>query len=106
MPIEFREKQNVSMYELLRESGYFEKPTQITEEMLEIYFNKNPELIKAWLQESEDTRSSPAWYFKKGMFFRWHVGIYPGNEKQSFSSQSKACAYYVKKYIENICESQ
>ena len=106
MPKDFRDRGNISMVGLLEESGYLESSDKITEEALEDYFKENNELIEDWLLESMDTRSSPAWYFKSPTDHtradNWTVGFYPDGDIYKFNEGYKACAFYVKRFLEKL----
>ena len=94
------------MIGLLEESGYLEEPYKITEQVLEIYFKENNDLIDYWLLESIDTRTSPAWYFKSPTDHpetdNWTVGFYPDGDVFGFNEGYVACAFYVKRFLENL----
>ena len=87
MPLACRERGDVSMADLLAESGYTDCPDDITEGDLEKHIREHPDLIQLWLVESEDQRCTPAWYLKapaEGSPARgWVVGFYPGGSASS-----------------------
>ena len=105
--LQFKMRGNISMIELLMESGYLENYPQITEEHLTEYFRDHQELIEPWLIESVDNRSGKGWYIEEqeGSFIRrksWIVGYYPGNDKHTFKNEAEACGFFVKKWAEQI----
>jgi len=102
---EFRRRKDISMYQLLKDSKYIEMPDTVSEESIENYLKKHPALVDSWLQESEDQRTSPAWYFieHNGLFKKkWIVGYHPDGEKYKFKDKIEACAFYVFKTIQCI----
>lgn len=92
------------MVTLLKESGYLRIAESITEHLLQEYFEQHPDLINAWLRNSEDTRSSPNWYFSKptGPSKQWVVGFFPDGTTHRFHEEAEACAFYVKRYLEKL----
>lgn len=104
MPRDFQERGDVSMVTLLKESGYTQIAESITEHLLEVYFERRPDLIDAWVRNSEDTRGSPDWYLSKptGSDKQWIVGFFPNGPTRRFSHRGQACAFYVKRYLETL----
>ena len=104
MPKDFQEKGGVSMVTLLKESGYLRNADSVTEQLLTEYFNQHPDLIDAWVSDSEDTRSSPNWYLRKPTDSneQWVVGLFPDGTTHRFSHAAQACAFYVKRYLEML----
>ena len=104
MPRDFQERGDVSMVTLLKESGYPQIAESITEHLLEVYLEKHPDLIDAWVRNSEDTRGSPDWYLSKptGSDKQWIVGFFPDGPTRRFSQRGQACAFYVKRYLETL----
>jgi hypothetical protein len=109
IPRDFRERGDVSMVSLLKETGYVEMPDQITVEAIELHLKAHPELVEIWQSESQDKRSSPAWYLMSPTDYSntrkaWVVGNYPSNEIHEFKDGFKACAFYIKKESEQLRE--
>jgi len=104
MPRDFQERSNVSMITLLKESGYLRTAESITEQVLTEYFEQHPDLIDAWVRNSEDTRSSPNWYLREptGPKEQWVVGFFPDGTAHRFPKKAQACAFYVKRYLETL----
>jgi hypothetical protein len=95
-----------SIYDLLKDSGYFEVNDQIQENDIADVLSQNPDLIEQWLIWSEDKRTISGWYFtedkKTGKYV---VSFYPsksGLEKLEFSDKRLACAAFIKREIESI----
>ncbi len=103
MADDFKSQRDVSLLELFNQSGYREVKNEITEELIESYLNKNSNLVQSWLTESEDTRGTPAWYISSKNNI-WIVGFYPGGEQLEFNEINRACACYVKRYMESLSE--
>jgi hypothetical protein len=94
--------QNKSQNTLLYESGYLEFHDQISEDKIALILKRNPEVIKKWLQFSEDKRSY-GWYFTKGEDGKCFVGHYPEGkefEEINTSDEFMACASYIKREVE------
>jgi len=108
MPIEFKERGNVSMVELLSETGYSDVAETITETTIENYLRLHSELVDTWVMYSEDQRCTPAWYlsepFDDSPNNKWTVGFVQESgifsSKQTFPNRYSACANFIKKYIE------
>ncbi len=96
-------KTDKSLWNLFQESGYQESSDEVTEELIEIYLDKNPSLTQSWLSHSEDNRGTPAWYFifKNN---KWIVGFYPGGIDMEFMESNKACAHYIKMLMRSLLE--
>jgi len=106
MPTEFRERGDISMMQLRKESGYSANPAAVTEAELARHFRTNPDQIDSWLIHSQDNRGVPAWCLldppaakDRGL---WVVGFYPGSRRYSFEAADEACAFYVKRYLEDL----
>ena len=107
IPRDFRERGDVSVVSLLKESGYVERFNQIIEKDLAGHFQEHPDLVQVWLHYSEDQRCSPAWYFlPPGDSFSglkgWAVGYYPECRHREFQDGAEACAHYVKRWAESV----
>jgi hypothetical protein len=97
MPRDFQERGDASMAMLLKESGYSRVSEDITEQLLEEYFEQHQDLIDAWLRNSEDTRGSPNWYMTRPTHPKgqWVVSFFPDGKTHQFSHSPRACAFYV-----------
>lgn len=101
MAIDFQSRSDVSMKTLLEVSGYLAAPDEVSVEALEMEFKRHPDLVESWLRESEDNRSSPAWYVRS-LGASWEVGRYPGGPCDEFTELTVACATYVKRFVEQM----
>ena len=60
LPITYHER-DVSEVDLIREIGYADHATEITDGLIEEHIRAHPELLEIWVHYSEDQRCSPAW---------------------------------------------
>jgi hypothetical protein len=108
MPLEFRSRGNVSMLQLLAESGYLEHQSFVSVEVLSAYFAEHPETIDAWLLQSLDNRGSPSWYLldpsAANAQGKWAVGFHPGERREYFERGEDACAVFVKNRLIQLSE--
>jgi hypothetical protein len=103
LPLEYRDRK-ISMRELLEEIGYLANPGGVTFDALEDTFAAHPELIDAWVRESEDSRSSSYPWIKQpdSENAYWTVGpsaLAPQELWETFHSGAEACAAYVTQYL-------
>ena len=100
MPTEFRSRGDVSVMQLLIDSGYLASQSAITIDLLRNYFAEHPEAVEAWLRLSWDNRSWPSWYLQDPRSAdsqaMWVVGFYPGEHREYFEQGADACAVFVK----------
>jgi hypothetical protein len=54
---------DISIFDLLKETGYFELHDQVSESNIRDALTRDPECVQEWMQESEDQRCPAAWYF-------------------------------------------
>jgi hypothetical protein len=106
MPTEFRSRGDVSMMQLLSDSGYLASQSAITIELLINHFVEHPEAVDAWLRLSWDNRGWPSWYLQdpqsensRGM---WVVGFHPGEHREYFERGADACAVFVKNKLNQM----
>lgn len=108
MPAAFHERGNISMIDLLAESGYLDDWRGITEAMIEHHLRVFPQLVDDWLLHSCDQRCG-GWYFVepgRGLDSKegWRVGYYPNSGPRPpetvFDDQYSACAFYIKREAE------
>ncbi|MCE9582025.1 MAG: hypothetical protein K8T20_05860 [Planctomycetes bacterium] len=101
MALDFQSRSDVSMKTLLEASGYLAAPDAASVERLEMEFKRHPDLVESWLRNSDDTRSSPAWYVRS-LGDSWEVGRCPGGPQEEFRDLTVACATYVKRHVEQM----
>jgi hypothetical protein len=108
MPLEFKSRGNVSMLQLLAESGYLQNQSLVTVELLTAYFAEHPESIDAWLLQSLDNHGSPSWYLldpsAANTQGKWAVGFYPGERREYFERGEDACAVFVMNRLIQLSE--
>jgi hypothetical protein len=106
MPQKYNTLGNVSVVSLLKDTGYFEAPDQLSQAEILKALTCHPKCVRDWLVYSEDKRTSEGWYFKRSDTGDYVVGYYAG--KMSDSRESKyndrfgACAAFIKQEIEDI----
>jgi hypothetical protein len=108
LPGRFYKHKDVSIYSLLKESGYFELHDQISEANIFDELTKHSECIDQWLAWSANKRSSSGWYFKQNENGKYIVGFSPPNENLKVTEYfdiAEACAAFVKREIEDIRKS-
>ncbi len=106
MPGEFKRRGDVSMIQLLEESGYLSNSAAVTVQKLRDHFCTHPEDLQAWVLHSEDNRGSPSWYIVEpsaaNAGAKWIVGYHPGDRRETYDHRDEACAVYVKRWLEQI----
>lgn len=108
LPEKFYELGNVSIYSLLKETGYFEMHSQINEAFILGEINKHPECISYWLNWSNNKRTTSGWYFRQNENGKYIVGYFPAREESKqieYSDSKEACAAFIKREIEEIRKS-
>ena len=108
LPKTFQSLKNISVYALLKETGYFEKYEKVKEVDLHEEIIRNSELVHDWLIWSGNKRNSSGWYFMKNDKEKYVVGYFPPNEglKQiEYYDSNKACAAFIIREIEEIRKS-
>lgn len=109
MPLDFRERGDVSMFALLDESGYSSCPHEVTESLIADHLRMHPELIDSWLGYSQDQRCSPAWCLiaeAPNSPSGWAVGFVANSgrltSQQAFPDRYSATAYFIKQETETF----
>ena len=99
---------DISIYSLLKKTGYFENDSNIDENDILKVLLINQNFISDWLTWSDNKRVSAGWFFQKGENNKYKVGYFPFSEnlKQiEFTNASEACAAFIKREIEDIRNS-
>jgi len=102
---EFYNKRNVSIYTLLKETGYFDMYNQINETDILYELIIHPEFINNWFSWSENKRSQSGWYIKRNENSTYAVGFFPVNidiPLLVYSDIKEACAAFIIREIEEI----
>ena|SRR6058998_3221846 len=96
------------MVALFQQSGYGADGSSISEEALESYLREHPDLVRTWVEYSEDQRCSPAWYLVApgaGLDGQtgWRVGYYAIHHRlpeRVFPDEFAACAFFIMREVE------
>jgi len=108
MPRRFHSLGNISIFNLLEETGYFERHDQISEDGIRTALLCCPECVQEWIQYSEDKRSSSGWYLTlndEGLYETAYFDIkaVPNTTNRfQYESAVDACAAFIKHEIESI----
>lgn len=105
LPRDFYAVGTLSIFDLLKRSGYFSEHDTIGLSELEDALSSRKELLSAWFSYSENKRSGDGWYLvtDEGKYF---VGHLKRGEKTSFSDKVKAVAFFAKQELESIRNSR
>ena len=90
---------------LVKQCGYFNLFSDVTLDLISKYLENNSEIVKTWIQYSEDIRHSPAWGFgptDEGKWIVTYQDISKLIEKHIYDSEIDACAKMVKMTAESI----
>ncbi len=103
IPRKFHELKNISTFDLLKDSGYFQNFKNISKKSIYDVLKINSDCLNEWILYSEDKRTTSGYYFLKGWLF-YIVGYYDptkkNNYKKLFINKIKACADFIKEEIE------
>ena len=105
LPNKYNKLGNISIYFLLKETGYFENYIEINEVMILKYLVSHKDCVSQWLCWSEDKRSSSGWYFKEKEYEKYIVGYFPFKKDfitLEYSDIFEACSFFIKREIEEI----
>jgi hypothetical protein len=98
----------MSIYELVRQTGYFELNDEISEADIRGILARHPECVDEWISYSGDKRTSSGWYIKQEDGTRYKVGyLSPKGGKDieiRYVDRTDACAAFIKHEIEDIRE--
>jgi len=104
LPERFYSLGNRSIYDLLKESGYFEHHADVTtSEILKELIN-HPRYLDHWITWSENKRVPTGWYIEK-VTDRYFVGYLSNmlrTNEAEYSDESYAVANFIKLEIESI----
>jgi hypothetical protein len=112
MPKDHRDRGDVSMLDLLKESGFEVEHEIPSAKSIKHYLKSNPQLIQFWILETEDQRYSPAWFIDApddgSSDEGWAVGyIERGgfvSQKVTFPDRFHACSFFVVKKVESLAQ--
>lgn len=89
------------------ETNYSDRREKISFEQVKDFVEKNPKVIKHWIQYTEDKRYTPAWGVRKVTINLWEI-FYMGEEgkdieyKFKFNNASNACAFMILQEMEEF----
>ena len=99
---------DVSIYNLLKETGYFENHDKIFIKNIRAALKNHPECVDDWMLYSDNKRSRSGWYFKQKGTKGYIVGYLSenkgGNACKEFSNRVDACALFIKHEVDDIKE--
>lgn len=105
IPRRFNSVGNMSIYNLLKETGYFEIHDQISVKNILNVLAQYSECVEDWIVYSEDKRIGSGWYFKQEDNQKYVVGCLSeeGNiTHKEYSNRLEACAIFIKHEIDDI----
>jgi hypothetical protein len=105
LPGDFKRFGNISSYNLLKQSGYFETYNKIEVKDIIVVLNRAPKLVNSWMSWSEDKRADSGWFFLKDKANNYIVDNYAAQKdsgKCIYSNPIEACAEFIKREIESI----
>lgn len=106
LPRVFNSRGNISISDLLKETGYYEMNQQVSKEIIQTALSQQPECVDEWLSYSEDKRSSAGWYLKQEDINTYVLGFISGkaeeNSQERYSDRIAACAAFIKHEAEDI----
>jgi len=107
LPRDFLQKETISMYALLEETGYFDIADQVSEQDLYDNLVIFPDFANDWFQYSQDKRCDDGWYIKLSDNNKYLVGCLDtdNNIEIEFDEKLKACATYIKRELDKIKSS-
>jgi hypothetical protein len=94
---------NLSIYELLKRTGYFDVADKISEKDIYDELILYPDFVDDWLRYSTDKRGSSGWYFTLGTK-GYLVGFFSkdGDSRTVYDDKLHACAIFIKHELEEI----
>jgi hypothetical protein len=102
LPVQFKTRENVSVLQLLEDSGYREAPSKLTAESVSKYLYGHPDLTEAWFAYSEDKRTSSGWYLVQRSGDAFEIGYIPKGERISIEGRVPACAEFIVREVRAI----
>jgi hypothetical protein len=101
---------SMSMYELLRQTGYFQLCDEVSEADIRETLVQHPECVDEWISYSQDKRTSSGWYIKQEDSTIYKVGCFlPKGGKSietSYVNRTDACAAFIKHELEDISQKR
>lgn len=100
------DQQSQSMLDVIAESGYVPDGEAFSVEAISAALRGRSDLVRAWLQYSEDQRISQGFFFES-VAGCWVVGYATADgvvSQESFEDEFVACALFVKKKADALHE--
>jgi hypothetical protein len=97
---------NISEYDLVKNSEYYEHSDLINEENLYETLKKYPDSIDHWFTLSADNHGTPAWYITQTRDKKYKVKytkLDPNFKTVEFDDKTRACAAFIARYLEQMC---
>ncbi len=104
MPLDFKRRGDVSMMQLLKESGYIESRNDIDKDKIIGYLKKDKSIVDAWIRYSEDQRCTPSWYFN-GQTVGYLNSSGKSEKEEHYDDPLMGCASYIKLMMEDLIEA-
>jgi len=107
LPNLFNKLGNRSIYDLLKDTGYFNLFNQINEGDIKKILKKNTSCVNDWLLYSENKRTDGGYFFQKDENDKYVVSFFD-SKKQKFENRKiytdkmQACSLFIKMEIEEI----
>ena len=102
MPSEFKKRGDVSMIQLLEESGYRQLREKVTEFHILPYIQTHPTVVEAWQCYSEDQRCRSGWFLQdKKVGFINALGQTASS--QTYFNSKLDCSVYIKHMVNALC---
>jgi hypothetical protein len=101
----YRSQEELSIYEMLKRSGYPERRGALTVEAIRKALARSPEHMSEWLDYSADKRSNAGWYLRSanGQF---EIGSRRSDgsvaEQRRYSDLEEACGYFIFHELDQI----
>ena len=106
VPRRFHSLGNVSIFSLVKATGYFGFHDHVSEGDIRAALARCPECISEWMQYSEDKRTSSGWYVTHNDEECYEVGYITERadcqQRVAYSNCTDACAAFVKHELECI----
>ena len=101
----YRKQEDLSIYEMLKRTGYPERRGTLSVETIRKALARSPEHLSEWLEYSADKRSGDGWYIR-GENGRFEVGNLDSNGhlagQRSYSDLVEACADFIQRELDQI----
>jgi hypothetical protein len=101
----YRKQEELSIYEMLKRTGYLDRRETLTVEALRKALARSPNHLNDWLAYSADKRTGDGWYIR-GENGRFEVGHLDTDarvaERRIYSDLEEACADLIQHEVDRI----